>query len=100
VVGNVGACCLLLFTSTLQGWDLAFAVGSGFFLLCGVQVLHPQFDLHFCRSSFRSKFRCHNLIFYSFFVVQCLQFASKNVCLFLLACSSYVFGSFCASATV
>jgi hypothetical protein len=34
------------------------------------------------------------------FVVQCLQFASKNVCLFLLACSSYVSGSFCASAAV
>jgi hypothetical protein len=33
-----------------------------FSLLCGVQVLHPQFNLCFCRSSFRSKFRCHSFI--------------------------------------
>ena len=32
------------------------------FFLCGVQVLHPQFDLRFCHSSFQSKFRCHNFI--------------------------------------
>jgi hypothetical protein len=34
------------------------------------------------------------------FFVKCLQFASKIVFLFLLACSSYVFSSFCASAVV
>jgi hypothetical protein len=33
-----------------------------YFLLCGVQVLHPQFNLLLCRSSLRSKFRCHNFI--------------------------------------
>jgi hypothetical protein len=36
---------------------------SCIFLLCGVQVLHLQFDLFFCRSLFRSKFRCHNFIY-------------------------------------
>jgi hypothetical protein len=54
-VGPVDACCLLFFTSTLQGWGAAWVVGA-IFLLCRVQVLHPQFDLDFFRSSFQSKF--------------------------------------------
>jgi hypothetical protein len=42
-------CCFLFFTSALQGWGPALTVGDFFFVLCGVQVLHPQVDLWFYR---------------------------------------------------
>ena len=95
----VAACCCLVQLCKVGVLHLQLDLFF-FFLLYGVEVLHPQFDLRFFRSSFQSKFPCHNFTFYSFFVVQCLQFACKNVCLFLLACSSYVSSSFGASAVV
>jgi hypothetical protein len=57
-------CLLLVFVYfNFAGLGSCMRSWSCFFLLCGVQVLHPQFDLRFCRSSFRSKFRCHNFIY-------------------------------------
>jgi hypothetical protein len=35
MVGPVGACCLLLFASTLQGWGPTSIVGDVFFTLRG-----------------------------------------------------------------
>jgi hypothetical protein len=60
-----GACCFLLFTSALQGWDHAPTVGAIFFYiiiifgaLCGVHPLHPRVDMWFCYLSclVRSRF--------------------------------------------
>jgi hypothetical protein len=66
-------CCLLLFGSTLQLVSCFCLIQlcrvgvmhlqlEMIFLLCGVQVHHPQFDLRFYHSSLWSKFRCHNFI--------------------------------------
>jgi hypothetical protein len=51
------SCCFLLFALALQGWGPTSAVTAVFFALCGVQVLHPQVNLWFCRLSCLEKSR-------------------------------------------
>jgi hypothetical protein len=70
-VGPVDACCLLFFTSTLQGWGAAWVVGASFFYFAGSKCCTHNLTWTFFVHRFRVSFDA--------IISFCLQFASKNV---------------------